>query len=42
MGAYNVMPQITFLQKKCPYCYGSLGGVEILKRKIRRICRCKN
>lgn len=42
MSLNNVIPQVTFLQKKCPYCYGSLGGIEILRRKVRKICRCKN
>ena len=28
--------------KKCPFCNEYLGKIEIMKRKVTKICRCKN
>lgn len=41
MKAHRVMRQMKFLQKKCPFCYEDLGRIELLRRKVNKICRCK-
>lgn len=30
-----------WLKGECPYCFGKLGKIESLRRKARKICKCK-
>lgn len=42
MNLWKITRQDSFLWKKCPFCFGELGKVELLRRKLNKICRCKN
>lgn len=42
MKLKGVAAQQEWQSGKCPFCYQTLGKVEILRRKVKRICKCKS
>ncbi|MCI8785904.1 MAG: hypothetical protein HFI84_04495 [Eubacterium sp.] len=38
----NVVAMPKYLKRKCPFCFGELGRIEGMRRRIRKVCRCKN
>lgn len=41
MNAEGIMSNPKWLQRKCPFCYEKLGKMEVLKRKTKKVCKCK-
>jgi len=41
MKLYGMKEEPEWLKGKCPYCHQSLGGIEKLKRKMKKIYKCK-
>lgn len=31
-----------YMEKKCPFCFEDLGKAELMKRKLKKNCVCKN
>lgn len=42
MNTNGVTAQPEWLRGKCPFCQEELGKIEIIKRKVRKICKCRN
>lgn len=39
-GKVVAMPK--YLKRKCPFCFEELGRIEGMRRRIRKVCRCKS
>lgn len=41
MVNHKIAQEPPWRQGRCPFCYAKLGNVEMLKRKIRKVYKCK-
>jgi ribosomal protein L37AE/L43A len=41
MDSRGIIAQKKYLQIKCPFCHENLDKMEILKRKVNKVCKCK-
>ncbi len=42
MGLKGIIRRPEWVQELCPFCGKRLGRIEIVWRKVRKICKCKN
>ena len=42
MNNRGVMRQSAWTKGICPFCYKDLGKIELIKRKTKKKCTCKN
>lgn len=42
MLSKGVVSQPIYLQNRCPYCTKKLRNLQIMKRKLQKICKCNH